>query len=69
MLHGPGSLDGQRCGVALRRGEPALLSARFPTAMSEGARKVILGDRLRYGFDNTMSRGPIALIGWLGLLI
>ena len=23
--------------------------------------------RLRYRFDNTLSRGPIALIGWLGL--
>ena len=25
-------------------------------------------ERLRYGFDNTMSRGPIALIGWLFLI-
>ena len=25
-------------------------------------------DRARYFFDNTMSRGPIALIGWLALL-
>lgn len=25
-------------------------------------------DRMRYFFDNTMSRGPIALIGWLALL-
>jgi ion channel POLLUX/CASTOR len=24
-------------------------------------------DRLRYAFDNTLSNGPIALIGWLGL--
>jgi voltage-gated potassium channel Kch len=24
-------------------------------------------DRLRYAFDNSMSRGPIALVGWLGL--
>jgi hypothetical protein len=23
--------------------------------------------RLRYRFDNTLSRGPVALIGWLGL--
>jgi voltage-gated potassium channel Kch len=36
--------------------------------MSAGARKITLGDRLRYRFDNTMSRGPIALIGWLALL-
>jgi voltage-gated potassium channel Kch len=26
-----------------------------------------LRDRLRYFFDNTMSRGPLALIGWLAL--
>jgi ion channel POLLUX/CASTOR len=26
-----------------------------------------LSDRLRYAFDNTLSRGPAALIGWLGL--
>ena len=25
-------------------------------------------DRLRYAFDNTFSRGPTALIAWLGLL-
>src|SRR3954447_12204278 len=31
-------------------------------------RKATFGDRLRYEFDNTMSRGPIALIGWLFLL-
>ncbi len=30
--------------------------------------KVSLSDRLRYAFDNTMSRGPIALIGWLAAL-
>jgi voltage-gated potassium channel Kch len=30
-------------------------------------RKPTLGERLRYGFDNTLSRGPIALIGWLAL--
>jgi voltage-gated potassium channel Kch len=27
-----------------------------------------LGARLRYAFDNSLSRGPIALIGWLALL-
>ncbi len=31
-------------------------------------KKVTFGARLRYAFDNTMSRGPGALIGWLGLL-
>jgi voltage-gated potassium channel Kch len=30
--------------------------------------KPSLADRVRYAFDNTMSRGPIALIGWLALL-
>lgn len=30
--------------------------------------KVTMADRFRYWFDNTMSRGPIALIGWLGLI-
>ncbi len=28
-------------------------------------RKITLKDRLRYHFDNMMSKGPIALIGWL----
>jgi voltage-gated potassium channel Kch len=26
-----------------------------------------LADRLRYAFDNTLSQGPIVMIGWLGL--
>ena len=30
--------------------------------------KVSFTDRLRYAFDNTMSKGPIALIGWLAVL-
>ena len=30
-------------------------------------KKPSLGDRLRYTFDNTLSRGPMALIRWLGL--
>lgn len=30
-------------------------------------REITIGDRLRYRFDNTMSRGAIALIGWLFL--
>jgi voltage-gated potassium channel Kch len=32
-------------------------------------RKVTLVDRLRYQFDNTISRGTIALIGWLFLVL
>lgn len=31
-------------------------------------RKVSLGEQLRYRFDNSMSRGPSALIGWLFLV-
>ncbi len=31
-------------------------------------KKVSLGARLRYAFDNTLSKGPAALIGWLGAL-
>jgi len=31
-------------------------------------KKASLSDRLRYAFDNTLSRGPIALIGWLALV-
>jgi len=30
--------------------------------------KASFRDRLRYAFDTTMSRGPVALIGWLALL-
>ena len=31
-------------------------------------KKVTFGQRMRYSFDNTMSRGTPALIGWLGIL-
>jgi voltage-gated potassium channel Kch len=34
-----------------------------------GMRKVTLSDRLRYRFDNTISRGTVALIGWLFLVL
>src|SRR5215210_6745423 len=34
-----------------------------------GMRKVTLVDRLRYRFDNTISRGTVALIGWLFLVL
>jgi voltage-gated potassium channel Kch len=30
-------------------------------------RKVTLGQRLRYAFDKSLSRGTVSLIGWLGL--
>src|SRR5215203_844 len=32
-------------------------------------RQITLGDRLRYRFDNTISRGTVALIGWLFVLL
>ncbi len=31
-------------------------------------RKITLQEKLRYAFDNTLSRGTIALIGWLGIV-
>jgi len=31
-------------------------------------RPITFRDRLRYRFDNTMARGPVALIAWLGVL-
>jgi voltage-gated potassium channel Kch len=31
-------------------------------------RRLSLRDRLRYAFDNSLARGPIALIGWLALI-
>lgn len=31
-------------------------------------KKVTLVDRLHYQFDNAMSRGTIAMIGWLAVL-
>ncbi|MBC7870203.1 MAG: potassium transporter TrkA, partial [Chitinophagaceae bacterium] len=31
-------------------------------------KKITFADRFRYFFDNTMSRGPIALIGWLAVV-
>ena len=36
--------------------------------MRKGMRKVTLADRLRYRFDNTISKGTIALISWLFLV-
>ena len=32
-------------------------------------RKITLADRLRYRFDNTISRGTGALIGWLFVVV
>ena len=37
--------------------------------MHRGSRKVTLADRLRYRFDNTISKGTSALIGWLALIL
>jgi ion channel POLLUX/CASTOR len=35
----------------------------------KGSRKVTLGDRLRYRFDNAISKGAIVLIAWLALIL
>jgi voltage-gated potassium channel Kch len=32
-------------------------------------KKISLADRLRYAFDKTMTRGPIAVIAWLGMSV
>ncbi len=32
-------------------------------------KRITLADRLRYRFDNTISRGTVALIGWLFVVI
>ena len=32
-------------------------------------RKITLADRLRYRFDNTISKGTWALIGWLFVVV
>ena len=37
-------------------------------AAAKGRRRHPLRARLRYGFDNALSRGPIAVIGWLGAI-
>jgi voltage-gated potassium channel Kch len=34
-----------------------------------GSRKITLADRLRYRFDNTISKGTVALIAWLALAL
>ena len=48
--------------------EHSLLAIRDDRA--EGSmRQITLGDRLRYRFDNTISRGTVALIGWLFVLL
>jgi hypothetical protein len=42
----------------------------FRGSCAEGnMRKITLADRLRYRFDNTISRGTVALIGWLFVLL
>ena len=31
-------------------------------------RKITFGERLRYAFDKSLSRGTVSLVGWLGLV-
>jgi ion channel POLLUX/CASTOR len=45
------------------------LDSRAPRKVAARTqRKVTLRERLQYGFDNTMSRGTPALVGWLALV-
>jgi voltage-gated potassium channel Kch len=42
----------------------------YPGRLLGGSmRRITLADRLRYRFDNTISRGTVALIGWLFVVI
>jgi voltage-gated potassium channel Kch len=36
--------------------------------MASASRKVSTGDKIRYAFDKSMAKGPVALIGWLALI-
>ncbi len=50
-----------------RRGRPAATRARLPVKPS--GRRPSVRRRLRYRFDNSLAHGPMALIGWLGLIV
>lgn len=60
-----------RTGQQLRRRTAKAMQERKSAGSSPkktaAAPKSDLGDRLRYGFDNSMSRGTPALVGWLSL--
>jgi voltage-gated potassium channel Kch len=52
-----------------RKGDIILVQRPSGSLVQRGSRKVTLADRLRYRFDNTISRGAVALIGWLALVL
>ncbi len=45
-----------------------LIAVPFLYIISKTTMKITLAQKLRYRFDNLMAAGPIALIGWLGLM-
>jgi ion channel POLLUX/CASTOR len=49
------------------RGRP--VTVRPPRAGSRPARRPSVRQRLRYRFDNSLAHGPLALIGWLGVVV
>ncbi|MEA2466039.1 MAG: hypothetical protein QOJ57_165 [Thermoleophilaceae bacterium] len=51
--------------VGARGAKPGVAPTRAPGVRSDNP---TLRQRLRYGFDNTMSRGTPALVGWLAIL-
>jgi voltage-gated potassium channel Kch len=51
--------------VGARGAKPGVAPAQAPGVRST---KPTLRQKLRYAFDNTMSRGTPALVGWLGIL-
>ena len=51
--------------VGARGAKPGVAHARAPGVRSDNPS---LRQKLRYRFDNTMSRGTPALVGWLGIL-
>src|SRR5919112_2670617 len=51
------------------RYNPSSIRRLFGSCVRKGMREVTVADRLRYRFDNTISKGTIALIGWLFLVL
>lgn len=56
--------------VGPRKGDIYFLLQRLSgSPVYRGPRKITLADRLRYRFDNTISKGTSALIAWLALIL
>src|SRR5688572_21350917 len=62
--------DAERAGHLDGDAAPAIASAAGNGPSGSGGKKSMKnnGSRLRYAFDNTMAKGPIAMIGWLAVL-